>query len=111
MLLDASTGWLVECKPPTDHPSACDSWVDNQPTDSPATYSLLQTLDGGVSWTTLATLPDELTLFDATGAPRISFIDANAGWAVTSSGGLMSTTDGGANWIPLTPVLVPSTAN
>ncbi len=67
LLLDASTGWIVQCEPPTDV-SAC---------DDPAARSLAQTLDGGATWTTLAPLPAELApLVDASGVPHFSFIDA-----------------------------------
>ncbi len=99
ILIDAMTGWSIDCELSSDDTSAC---VD------PAARSLVQTRDGGSTWTTLAPLPPELgMLIDLTGEQRFSFIDADHGWAVTNAGGLMTTSDGGKTWKMLTPALVP----
>ena len=101
MLIDAATGWAVECELSSDDTSAC---LDS------AAPSLVQTRDGGATWTTLAPLPPELgMLIDVTGGQRFSFIDADHGWAITNAGGLMTTSDGGATWEPLSPELAPQT--
>lgn len=98
MMLDATTGWMIQCAPPTDA-AAC---------DDPAARSLAQTLDGGATWTTLAPLPAEIpVLVDIVGGQRVSFVDAAQGWAVDSDGGLMTTSDGGITWTALTPTIAP----
>ncbi len=46
-------------------------------------------------------------MIDRNGARRFSFVDADQGWAVAQSGGLMTTTDGGKTWTALAPTIAP----
>lgn len=53
-------------------------------------YDIVKTVDGGQTWTHLATPSSTLR--------AVSFADALHGWAVGDGGVVLTTTDGGANW-------------
>jgi photosystem II stability/assembly factor-like uncharacterized protein len=64
--------------------------------------ALQHTLDGGVTWQTIARLP-------WTGA-SFQFLDPQTGWALVSlpwGGALVKTTDGGLTWETINPMLAP----
>ncbi|HEX5480120.1 MAG TPA: hypothetical protein VFY79_10415 [Dehalococcoidia bacterium] len=55
---------------------------------------LIHTIDGGASWQPIAPVRDAVT--------RVRLVDATHGWITTKSGGLQSTSDGGATWTTVT---------
>jgi photosystem II stability/assembly factor-like uncharacterized protein len=55
------------------------------------TTTIIQTQDGGASWTAQAAGVSELLR-------AVDFVDANHGWAVGFNGTILHTTDGGDHW-------------
>ncbi|MEL6971011.1 MAG: YCF48-related protein [Bacteroidota bacterium] len=56
--------------------------------------SIIGTIDGGTTWSSLSFPPTPpLSLFYS-----VAFTDSNTGWVVGFQGSILHTTDGGANW-------------
>jgi photosystem II stability/assembly factor-like uncharacterized protein len=84
--LTASTGWTVE---PTD------------PNNPEALRRVYQTTDGGLTWTEITTVA---------WSARLDFVDPLNGWAVARADdgiALVRSSDGGASWALLTPIVQP----
>jgi photosystem II stability/assembly factor-like uncharacterized protein len=76
------------------------SFVDEQHGWLAVDAALMATADGGMSWSSRATLPAVVQSLD--------FISATEGWAATGTG-LLATRDGGQTWLPV-PAPVQSVA-
>lgn len=63
--------------------------------------AILQTTDGGLSWSRLAEMPEAADTFRVD-PNRFSFADAVHGWVVSTVGHLLATADGGQTWRVLT---------
>jgi photosystem II stability/assembly factor-like uncharacterized protein len=75
-----------------DFISPDDGWmVADAPMPQAVPIGLLRTINGGQSWTTLGE-PSGRLLMD------VSFLGPSTGWALTTSGTLLATTDGGSHW-------------
>ncbi len=61
--------------------------------------TLRRTVDGGRTWTALP----QKTASRGFGVQGLSFADAAHGWLITPGGRLLTTSDGGLHWRPLTP--------
>ena len=62
---------------------------------------IIKTADGGLTWTKQSTGSSRTSVL---GLYAVQFIDPNNGWAVGTSGLVLKTTDGGANWMNLSLV-------
>lgn len=59
--------------------------------------AVVRSIDGGQTWSRLAELPEPAAAANP-GNPELSFPDADHGWAVTASGRVLATSDGGLTW-------------
>jgi len=101
-MMNSNSGWLIGC----DLPANLQDCMDQN--DSPLALTLYHTSDGAKSWTKVSQLPNALeTKPVVEGVPegyidsQFDFIDDQTGWAISPSGDLLATQDGGKTWSTL----------
>lgn len=86
-----------------DFRSSTEGWLNCPasgagPTPGDTVY---HTLDGGVTWQVVASLPVDQTSTPAgTGRGAVTFVSSTEGWILDSHGHLLATHDGGRTWDP-----------